>query len=129
MADMTSQEQAKELLRTIRVLQNKLIKRHFPRCHAREMDGEIPELTLAQMNTIGVVRDSGQLTVKELAQAMHVSAPSASAMVDRLVEMDALTREQSRVDRREVVIQVSDRGMLAIEAGAIKNVECCIGRR
>lgn len=36
-----------------------------------------------------------------------VSPPSASVMVDRLVDMGLLTREQSRQDRREVQIRVS----------------------
>jgi DNA-binding MarR family transcriptional regulator len=53
------------------------------------------------------VRERGQVTIKELAEALQVSAPSASAMVDRLVEMGALTREQNPNDRREVAVALS----------------------
>jgi DNA-binding MarR family transcriptional regulator len=52
----------------------------------------------------------GSPSLKELAHALDVSAPSASTMVDRLVEMRMLTRETSRVDRREVVVTLSAEG-------------------
>ena len=39
------------------------------------------------MNLLMAVRERGTTTVRELAEAMHVSAPSISAMVDRLVDV------------------------------------------
>jgi len=67
------------------------------------------------MNALMMVRDRSQVTIKELAEALGVSAPSASVMVDRLVEMGMVTREQSRVDRREVVVQVAPEAVETIE--------------
>ncbi|HOZ46972.1 MAG TPA: MarR family transcriptional regulator [Candidatus Hydrogenedentes bacterium] len=66
-----------------------------------------PALTLPQVNMIMTVREADCLTVKQLAEALHVKAPAVSAMVDRLVEMDVLTRTANPVDRREVLIRVS----------------------
>jgi len=45
------------------------------------------ELTSPQMTALMTVRERGQVTIKELAEGLGVSAPSASVMVDRLVEM------------------------------------------
>ena len=66
-------------------------------------------LTMPQVNMLSVIRTSDGISIKDLANALQVSPPSASAMVDRLVEMTIVTREQNPADRREVVIRVSPR--------------------
>lgn len=62
---------------------------------------------MPQIEAMMAIHDRGQVTIKELARALDVSAPSASSMVDRLVDVGALTREQSKLDRREVVVRLS----------------------
>lgn len=74
------------------------------------------ELTLAQMNAVRVIRDLRHVTIKQLAEALCVSPPSASTTVDRLVELGVLLREQSREDRREVIVRVSPKVVPEIEA-------------
>ena len=59
------------------------------------------------MRMLMAVRDIGETTIKDLAFSLGVSSPSASCMVDRLVDAGLLTREQSKVDRREVCVAVS----------------------
>jgi len=59
------------------------------------------------MNMLMVLRARGKVTIKELAEALSVSPPSASAMVERLVEMGVLVREHSQVDRRVVEVHIS----------------------
>ena len=73
------------------------------------------ELTMPQAHTLKMIRQRGQVGIKELAGAMQVSAPSASAMVDRLVELGAVTREHSRLDRREVVVRATPAGEQTID--------------
>ena len=65
------------------------------------------DLSLQQFNTILTVRRHEPVSMTELAQLLGVSSPSASNMVDRLVEKGALERESSPEDRRKVVISVS----------------------
>lgn len=103
-------DQAKLIYETVRMLQDRVISRHVARGMCGMPRTDVLELTLPQMNMVMTVRDLGQATVKELAERLRVSAPSVSTMVDRLVEMGALTREQSQVDRREVVIRISPVG-------------------
>lgn len=64
------------------------------------------DLSVAQLQTIMKVRKNGPVSVTQLAGLMAVSAPSASVMVNRLVDKGLLTRKQSSQDRRKVVIGV-----------------------
>jgi len=96
--------QARSLLETSHMLRGRVASRLH---QTGSPMAECPELTLPQMNMVQTVIERGRVTIKQLAEALQVSAPSASAMVERLVELGALTREQSKVDRREVVIAIS----------------------
>lgn len=65
------------------------------------------ELSMSQLHVIRIVREFGELSMSGLAEQMAVSPPSASAMVDRLVEKGVLCREHSTQDRRKVVVRIS----------------------
>lgn len=47
------------------------------------------------------------MSMTELAEILMVSPPSASAMVDRLVEKGLLTRKHGIADRRQVLVSIS----------------------
>lgn len=66
------------------------------------------ELSINQLHAVMATRKKGPLTITQLAEMLGVSAPSASAMVDRLVERGYLTRQIHPRDRRKVQIQVSN---------------------
>jgi DNA-binding MarR family transcriptional regulator len=55
------------------------------------------------------------VSMNELARLLEVSPPSASNMVERLVEKGLLVRETSREDRRKVVISVSPSAVKEIQ--------------
>ena len=108
--------QARELYRTVALLKQRMACQ-FADSLKSEPDGMIcADMTFPQSNAMMVIQERGGVTVKELAEQLHVSPPSASAMVDRLVDMGMLDREQSREDRREVRIRVSEKGGESIEA-------------
>ena len=67
----------------------------------------VTELSMSQLNAIKILWQSGELTMNELAEQLAVSPPSASAMVDRLVEKGVINREHSTKDRRKVVVRIS----------------------
>jgi DNA-binding MarR family transcriptional regulator len=69
--------------------------------------GFVSELSVAQLNAVKILLESGELTMRELADQMSVSPPSASAMVDRLVEKGVFSRQRSTQDRRKVVVRIS----------------------
>ena len=65
------------------------------------------ELTMTQFLALMAVKDHEPMTVTELANHLSVSAPSASAMVNRLVDRNLLSREADTADRRKVLIRLS----------------------
>ena len=107
-------EQARFVFDTVKLLQSRVLRCHAS-LHADSGNaGQLPDLTIPQMSALRTIRDLGQTTIRDLAEALHVSAPSASVMVDRLVEMGMVTRQQSQVDRREVVVRPSPGGEEAL---------------
>jgi DNA-binding MarR family transcriptional regulator len=64
-------------------------------------------LSMAQTLAMMAVKDRGPLSITALADLLAVSAPSASAMVERLVERDVLVREPDPKDRRRVTVRLS----------------------
>ncbi len=64
-------------------------------------------LTLPQLEVVKLVHQNAPISLIELADLLNVSPPSASQMVDRLVDKGILTRENAEEDRRRVNIQVA----------------------
>lgn len=67
------------------------------------------ELSGIQLKTAMQVSIHQPMSLNELAEKLGVSAPSASVMVDRLVEKQVLTRESDPSDRRRIQLNVHDR--------------------
>ncbi len=105
--------QARQLLGTIMQFQRRVLIRTARRSHEQQPPAK--ELSMPQMTTLLVIRERGEMSVKEIAHATHVSPPSASAMTDRLVELGMVTRKNSRVDRREVCVAMTDEGKEKVE--------------
>ena len=87
------------------------IRDHFFKAHAEIAKNDFKntkyrELTLAQYMAAMAINEHGPLTITQLAAQLCVSSPSASAMVDKLVEKKIITREHSRDDRRKVIVRI-----------------------
>ena len=104
------QDQAREIYRTVRILKDRVCHKFQARARETSETDACSELTFVQSNVMMAIEEWGELSIKELADTLHVSRPSASAMVDRLVEMGMLVREQSQLDRREVRVRLSPSG-------------------
>jgi DNA-binding MarR family transcriptional regulator len=68
------------------------------------------DVSMAQLHVLATLHEQGDMTVGALAEALSIAAPSASALVDRLVERDMLRRERCEDDRRTVRVSLSDSG-------------------
>lgn len=122
--DSKIREQARAIYRTAKTLQTATLAKNAGVNVG--LDCVAKELTLPQMSTLVLIRDHGAISIKELASATRVSSPSASAMVDRLVDIGVLSREPSRVDRREVCITLSEAGeevVGAMEGQLLEGIE------
>ena len=88
--------------------------------------GSFDELSVAQLQAVKTIRCAKEVTISRLAELLEVSVPSASTMVDRLVEKGILIRERSHMDRRKVVVQISPEAVADInqvESAVLKTFE------
>jgi len=111
----TIREQCRTLYETMGMLKVRTLQGSMRTWGCNGGENDLIGLTPPQMHTLMAIRVHGSLTVKGLAGAMHVSAPSASAMVERLVELGAVTREQNHEDRREVLVQLTPKAAETLE--------------
>lgn len=109
----------------------KMIRHHvfdsLPRLEINGRDNGCTELSMAQMNLLMAVRGHEDLTLTSLADLLTVSPPSASVMVDRLVERGMLHRDRSTRDRRKVVIGLTSDATLLLEKMEEKMLTAFIG--
>jgi DNA-binding MarR family transcriptional regulator len=70
----------------------------------------------AQLHVLGVLRDVGPITVSQLASRLAISPPSASAIVDRMVDGGLIVRERGEEDRRLVSVWLAPAGEAALKA-------------
>jgi len=67
-------------------------------------------LSIIQLRTLLFIERSGRCTMKELAQYLGVTAPTASVMINNL-ELDGLVaRQADKIDRRLMHIRISAKG-------------------
>lgn len=106
MTDKHIIEQARTLFTFGQKIRHQIIKAHLDAGgFVKPTFGEnlSPTQTLAIMK----INTMENCTISKLAKELNVSAPSASAMVDRLVEKQAVERVRSTQDRRKVVVSLS----------------------
>ena len=117
MSERTVQEQARFIARAGRKLKNHIFA---IQSGVRESGGVCKggELSMAQVQMVMAVRESEEMSISGLATALNVSSPSASNMVERLVEKGVLQRERSKEDRRKVVVRLTEEA--ALHAGRME---------
>jgi DNA-binding MarR family transcriptional regulator len=69
------------------------------------------ELTFAQTRALFMLAARNELTVSELARLLGVGNPTASVLVQQLVERGLVTRSEHPADRRQTVIRLSTKGL------------------
>ncbi len=107
--------QAQYIFTTGKIIHDRILKIQSNQLATDSCDA-FGELSVSQVHVIRLVRKHGTLTMSELAELLGVSPPSASTMVDRLVEKGVLSREHSTEDRRKVVVRISPEAVKKIES-------------
>ncbi len=108
-------EQARYIFRTGKLIRDRIFRIHTRLLAQDASRGKYRELSMPQVHAIMVARDRDQATITEIAGVLGVSLPSASAMVDRLVEKGILVRRHDRRDRRRVLVSVAPKAVREIE--------------
>lgn len=73
------------------------------------------ELTDAQYSLLFCLREPGQLSLREVAEAAELSPASATEMLDGLAEAGLVERIRSDRDRRVVLTSLTDAGRALVE--------------
>lgn len=72
-------------------------------------------LTTAQLLVLRLVKSLHEVTPKTIAQRAGVAPASATALIEKLVRFDYLTRRRSETDRRKYWVSLTDAGHTALE--------------
>lgn len=107
--------QARYIFTTGKVIHDQILKIQSQYLASTD-SGPFKDLSVPQLHVIRLVRTHQELAMSELAELLGVSPPSASSMVDRLVDKGALTREHSTQDRRKVVVRIAPDAIKHAEA-------------
>lgn len=121
-------EESRQIARYIftngKVIQDKIIRWHTMQVVQGRSKSIYKEVTMAQLHTIMSIYNRGEVSMTELSDLTNVSPPSASVMVDRLVEKGILVRGHSHRDRRKVMVKISPKaikGIQKIEEGILQS--------
>ena len=68
------------------------------------------ELSLAQLRCLLNIARNDNCTLRELSELLGISPPSASSLVERLVNMDLVQRDNDRNDRRAIRLHIAPAG-------------------
>lgn len=74
-----------------------------------------PQLTLQQLRVMHILYSSGPTRVSTLAQALRVSTPTVTGILDRLVQRGMTSRADDPSDRRVVLNLLTPLGLQVIE--------------
>lgn len=82
-----------------------------------------PDLTMQQLRVLGHIAKQPGISGHELGGLLGVSPPTASGLVERLVEKGLVTRTDDPDDRRVRRLHVTEAGM-----GVIRDMDSMFGR-
>jgi DNA-binding MarR family transcriptional regulator len=68
------------------------------------------DLTMAQLKALFVLAEDAGLTVGGLANLLGIGKPAASILVERLVQLQLVTRAEDVHDRRRTLVRLTPRG-------------------
>lgn len=68
-----------------------------------------------QMHGMVVIADHSNITMKEFADHLHISSPSATSFVDRLVKLRLVARSADEKNRKLVHLSLLPEGRVALE--------------
>ena len=83
-------------------------------CAIGQLSQEL-DVTPAQVKVLLQLSRKEQMSVGEIADALYVSMPAASEIVDRLVETGHLSRASDPADRRRVIVSATTESHRAID--------------
>jgi DNA-binding MarR family transcriptional regulator len=72
-------------------------------------------LTIAQLKSLMFISHKGVTNFKTLADALGVSPPNVTGIVERMVEQGLISREENPQNRRMLMLKVTDKGVAVVK--------------
>ena len=82
--------------------------------HSRKLNKEF-KITTPQLICLHSLRDSGPMTLSQLANDVSLGTSTTTGIVDRLVTKQFVTRTRSEQDRRKISLVITEAGQKLIE--------------
>ncbi|MDX1268175.1 MAG: MarR family transcriptional regulator [Oceanisphaera sp.] len=82
--------------------------------HSRQLS-KASGLTGPQLLLLQAISEHGDITMRNLAQATHMSQATATTIIDRLEQKQLVRRERSQTDKRKVYAVLTDDGKAKIK--------------
>lgn len=67
-------------------------------------------LSIAQLKSLLFIAAEGKTNFKKIAEALGVTPPNITGIIDRLVEQGLVSRTENPEDRRIMMLQVTEKG-------------------
>lgn len=77
--------------------------------HSRKLN-KLAGLTGPQLVLMRAIRDSGEVTIRQLSNNTNMSQATATTILDRLEKRNLVIRERSKLDKRKVHAYLTDEG-------------------
>ena len=77
--------------------------------HSRKLN-KLAGLTGPQLVLMRAIRDSGEVTIRQLSNNTNMSQATATTILDRLEKRSLVIRERSKLDKRKVHAYLTDEG-------------------
>jgi DNA-binding MarR family transcriptional regulator len=68
------------------------------------------KMTIAQLKSLFFISAKGKTNFKKLADALEVTPPNITGIIDRLVEQGLVSRTENSEDRRIMLLQMTEKG-------------------
>lgn len=82
--------------------------------HSRKLN-KLAGLTGPQLVLMRAIRDSGEVTIRQLSNNTNMSQATATTILDRLEKRQLVVRERSTLDKRKVHANLTEEGKAVLE--------------
>jgi len=76
-------------------------------------------LSYIQFQTLSFLQKQKKPTMKEISKHIHITAPSATILIDNLVRMKLVSRIHDKIDRRIIRLIITTEGKEELKKGLI----------
>jgi len=106
---------------------DEIVSRFFSASRAlkHKLDSASPifQLPTAQVETLRLIAEKKQILMKEAADFLSITPPSATVLVNKLVGLGLVERRSDKNDRRTVHLTLTSKGSRAVEKAILERCQ------